>query len=103
LIIMINEEMLLPPADELEEICRRHHIHRLSVFGSALTDEFRPESDVDILVEFEEGHVPGFGYATIADELSELFGRAVDLNTPQSLHQRYRERVLRESQPLYAA
>ncbi len=47
------------PKDEITEFCRRHHIRRLSLFGSVLTGDFRPDSDVDVLVEFEEGHTPG--------------------------------------------
>lgn len=86
----------------LTEICRRHHINKLSVFGSALRDDFREDSDVDILVEFEPGHVPGFGFFAIQDELSELFGRSVDLNTPQFLSQYFRDKVMAEAEVEYA-
>jgi len=62
--------------------CRKHHIRRLALFGSVLRDDFRPESDVDMLVEFESGATPGFGFIGIQDELSEILGRRVDLHTP---------------------
>lgn len=69
--------------DALEAFCRRHHIKRLSLFGSALRDNFHPDSDVDVLVEFLPGHVPGFEFVTIERELSSLLqGRRVDLGDP---------------------
>lgn len=67
---------------EIEQFCLKHHIRRLSFFGSVVRDDFRPDSDVDVLVEFETGHVPGFGFFTIETELSSLIGRKVDLQTP---------------------
>ena len=83
--------------------CQRHHIRRLALFGSALRDDFRPDSDVDVLVEFEPGHTPGFGFVTMGDELSEILGRRVDLNTPQDLSRYFRAHVLREAEELYVA
>ena len=65
--------------------CRRHHIIRLSLFGSVLREDFRPDSDVDVLVEFEPGKTPGFSFIDIQDELSNMIGRKVDLNTPGDL------------------
>ncbi|OGO38844.1 MAG: hypothetical protein A2147_08200 [Chloroflexi bacterium RBG_16_57_8] len=65
--------------------CRRHHIIRLSLFGSVLREDFRPGSDVDVLVEFEPGKTPGFSFIDIQDELSNMIGRKVDLNTPGDL------------------
>jgi uncharacterized protein len=65
--------------EEIAAFCRRHPIRRLAFFGSVLRDDFAPESDVDVLVEFELGHVPRFAFA-MQDELSDLFGRRVDLN-----------------------
>ena len=70
------------PQDVIADFCRRHHIVRLALFGSVLRDDFRPDSDVDVLVEFEEGHTPGFAFAGMESELSELIGRKVDLRTP---------------------
>lgn len=92
------------PKQRLEEFCRRRHIRRLAFFGSVLRDDFGPESDVDVLVEFEEGHTPGFAFIAIQDELSSLLGgRQVDLVTPKFLNHRIKEQVLREAQVAYAA
>lgn len=90
----------LSPA-QLADFCRRHHIRRLALFGSALRDDFRPDSDVDVLVEFEPGHVPGLAFFTIETELSELLGRRVDLNTPQFLSPYFRDAVLAEAEVQY--
>ncbi len=69
----------------LSAFCQRHHIRWLALFGSALRPEdFRPDSDLDVLVDFEPGHVPGFAFVDLADELSVLLGRRVDLHTPAS-------------------
>lgn len=88
----------------LAELCRRHHIRRLSLFGSVLRDDFGPESDVDVLVEFEPGLTPGLGITDIEDELSALFGgRRVDLVTEKSLHRLVRDRVLASAVLQYAA
>ena len=87
----------------IAELCHRHHIHRLALFGSILRDDFRPDSDVDILVEFEPGATPGFGFIGIQDELSEILGRPVDLHTPASLSKYFRDEVLREAETLYDA
>jgi hypothetical protein len=81
--------------------CRRHHIKRLSLFGSVLRRDFLPESDVDVLVEFEPGHVPGFAFFGMQDELSRLLGRKVDLNTPQFLSQYFRDAVMKDAEPVY--
>ena len=85
----------------IADLCRRRHIRRLALFGSVLREDFGPESDVDVLVEFELGHVPGFGFVAIQDELSDLFGRAVDLHTPGSLSRYFRGHVVREAQDQY--
>ncbi len=87
--------------DVLAVFCRRHHVRRLSLFGSALRDDFGPESDLDILVEFEPGHTPGFAFFGMQDELSELFGRKVDLNTPAFLNRYFRQDVLKSAQVQY--
>lgn len=83
--------------------CRRHHIRKLALFGSVLRDDFRPESDVDVLVEFEPGHVPGLAFFAVQRELSEILGRKVDLNTPQCLSRYYRDEVLAEAEVLHDA
>ena len=89
----------------LAALCRRHHIRRLSLFGSVLRPDFRPDSDVDVLVEFEPGQVPGFlGLHEIETELlKQLGGRKVDLVTQRSLNRRLRDRVLATAQVEYAA
>ena len=88
----------------LAAFCRIHHIRWLALFGSVLNpDGFRPDSDVDVLVEFEPGHVPGFAFVALQDELAQLFGRDVDLHTPRSLSPEIAGRVLREAEVLYAA
>ena len=88
----------------LAEFCRKHHIRRLALFGSALRHDFGSESDVDVLVNFEPGHTPGlFGIARLERELSALFGgRKVDLRTPEDLSRYFREDVLREAEVQYA-
>ena len=83
--------------------CRRHRIRRLAFFGSVLRDDFGPDSDVDVLVEFEEGNVPGLAFFTMESELSEILGRKVDLNTPQFLSRYFRDDVVAEAEDLYAA
>ena len=86
------------------EFCRRHHIRRLSLFGSVLRDDFRPDSDVDVLVEFEPGTRVGLiGLADVEIELAELLGRKVDLNTPGFLSRYSREQVLAEAEVQYDA
>jgi hypothetical protein len=90
------------PKDRIVDFCRRHHIRRLSVFGSALREDFTADSDIDVLVEFQKGHVPGFAFFDIQDELAELLGRTVDLHTPNFLSRYFRDRVLREAEVQYA-
>jgi predicted nucleotidyltransferase len=88
----------------IKAFCERHHVSRLAVFGSVLRDDFDADSDVDVLVEFQPGHVPGLNFVSMERELSELLqGRRVDLVTPKFLNGRIRERVLREAEPLYVA
>jgi predicted nucleotidyltransferase len=88
----------------IADFCRRHHIRKLSFFGSVLRDDFRPDSDVDVLVEFEAEHVPGlFRLAGMARELSSLLdGREVDLRTPQDLSPYFRDEVLVSAEVQYA-
>lgn len=82
----------------LKDFCRRHHIRRLAFFGSVLRDDFTPTSDVDVLVEFEPGHVPGLAFFEMQDELSRILGRRVDLNTPGGLSPYFRDRVVAEAE-----
>ena len=89
--------------DCLAEFCRHNGVRRLAVFGSALRDDFGPNSDVDVLVEFEPGRTPGLRFFTMQDELSRLFNRTVDLHTPASLSRDFRNQVLAEAEDQYVA
>lgn len=86
---------LTVPAIALAELCRRHRIRRLSLFGSVLRDDFGPDSDVDVLVEFDPNHVVGFRIFRVEEELSRLFGgRRVDLVDPLYLNRHVKSRIL---------
>lgn len=88
--------------DVIEAFCRRHDIRRLSLFGSVLGSEFRDDSDVDVLVEFEPESVPGmFALVDMESELSEALGRKVDLRTPADLSRHFRDEVVSSAQVLY--
>jgi predicted nucleotidyltransferase len=87
--------------EAIADLCRKRGIRRLAVFGSALRSDFRPDSDVDVLVEVEAGRTPGFAFFDIQDELAAIFGRKVDLNTPGFLNKRIRERVRTEAEVLF--
>lgn len=91
------------PKDQIAGFCRRNHIRRLAVFGSALRPDFNESSDIDILVEFEPDHIPGlFGMARMERELSIVLGRTVDLRTPEDLSRYFRQEVLKEAEVQYA-
>ncbi len=88
--------------NKLAEFCRKHHIRKLSLFGSALRGRLRPESDIDLLVEFDPGHVPGFiTLAGMEIELTEIIGRKVDLRTPQELSRYFRAQVVNAAEVQY--
>ena len=91
--------------DKLKKFCERHHIKKFSLFGSILREDFGPESDVDILVEFEPQHKVGFlKLVSMEEELSQLLsGRKVELKTAQELSRYFRSDVLAEAEVLYAA
>jgi uncharacterized protein len=92
------------PKEQLAAFCRRHHIRKLALFGSVLREDFRSDSDIDVLVELEPGHVPGLRFIRLQDELSGIFGgRPVDLVTPKFLNRRIRDEVLRTAEVQYAA
>ena len=93
------------PKEKIADFCRRHHTRKLAVFGSALRKDFRPDSDFDVLVEFEPGHTPGLiKLAGMELEFSALVGgRKVDMNTPLCLSRYFRDEVLAEAEPLYVA
>lgn len=89
--------------ERIAAFCQQHHIRRLSFFGSVLRPDFRPDSDVDVLVEFEPGHVPGFlGLARLERELSAILGRKADLRTPEDLSRYFRQSVLDQAEIQYA-
>jgi predicted nucleotidyltransferase len=87
----------------LAEFCRRNGICKLAFFGSVLRDDFGPDSDVDVLVEFEPGRTPGFGFFRLQDELAEIIGRRVDLHTPGFLSPHFRDAVVREAEVVHVA
>lgn len=86
---------------QIVELCRRYHIRQLAFFGSVLRNDFGPESDVDVLVEFEPGYVPGLAFFAIEEERSRILGRKVDLNTPAFLSPYFRDQVLAEAEVQY--
>jgi len=90
------------PKEEIADFCRRYHIKKLAVFGSVLRPDFRPDSDIDVLVEFDPDHIPGLSFFAMEDELSAILGRKVDLNTPQCLSRYFRDKVLQEAVVQYA-
>lgn len=100
----MKPDLAIDPA-ALAELCRRFHIRRLSLFGSRLKGTARPNSDVDFLVEFEPGQVPGMlGMAQIEHDLSDLLGgRHVDLRTAAELSRHFRDEVVRTARVQYAA
>jgi len=90
--------------DDLVSFCRAHGIQRLRLFGSALRGELRPDSDIDLLVEFEPGRSPGLvGLAALELELEAILGREVELRTPSDLSRYFRDAVTQSSRVLYAA
>ena len=90
--------------DRLAAFCRVNGIRRLALFGSILRDDFRPDSDVDVLVEFlPDTHVGYLAMARMARELAVMLGRTVDMRTPAELHPAFREEVLKEALNEYVA
>ena len=89
------------PVTKLEDFCKRNNINKLSLFGSVLRDDFTPQSDVDLLVEFLEGKTPGLAIVDLQDELSRILGREVDLRTAAELSRFFRDRVLSEAVTIY--
>ena len=90
------------PKAQLEAFCRKNHITKMSVFGSALHDELKQSSDIDILVEFDKNHIPGLlDLAGMEIELAEMLGRKVDLRTPAELSRYFRDDVLEKARVEY--
>jgi hypothetical protein len=104
--LQANARAAAPPFSidrrKLGDVCRRHHIRRLSLFGSALRPDFRPDSDVDFLVEFDERHPVGFRIFDVEQELSALIsGRKPDLVNPKYLNARLKPGILASARVLY--
>ena len=92
------------PRAALAEFCRRHHIKRLAFFGSVLRDDFGPDSDIDVLYEFEEGHALGWEIVSVIEELSELLGgRKIDFVSYKYISPRLKKIILAEAQVQYDA
>lgn len=89
--------------NKIEAFCRLHHIQQLALFGSILREDFSSAGDVDVLVEFEPGHLPGLAFFAMQKELSSILNREVDLNTARFLSPYFREHVLAEAEVQYAA
>jgi len=99
--VSVNARIAIPER-EIADFCRRHHIVSFSLFGSVLRDDFRPDSDVDVLVEFEPDQIPGWAFFDMQDELERLLGRKVDLITKGSLQNPFRRHeILRTQQVIY--
>ncbi len=86
---------------QIKAFCVKNHIRRMAFFGSITRDDFGPESDLDILVEFQPGHTPGLGFFAMETELTRLLGKKVDLQTPGFLGKEIRQSVLSEAIPVY--
>jgi len=100
---MFNLQDIIPK-QKLEAFCKSNHIVKLSLFGSAIRDELKPDSDIDILVEFDINHIPGLmDIAGMEIELAEIIGRKVDLRTPAELSRYFRDEVLSNAKVEYAA
>ena len=90
------------PYDQISEFCQRWRVRKMALFGSVIRDDFTPESDVDVLVEFQPGPTPGLRfYGAMPDELSRILSRKVDLNTAQDLSPYFRQEVLDEAEVVY--
>jgi uncharacterized protein len=89
------------PQEKITAFCQKHHIRKLAFFGSILRDDFRPDSDIDVLVEFQPGFTPGLSFFAMQAELSEILGRKVDLNTPKFISAYFRDEVQKEARVAY--
>lgn len=86
---------------KIDTFCRKYHIRKFAFFGSVLREDFGSDSDIDILVEFEPGHTPGYNFFLLEEELTQIFGREVDLQTPYFLSPEIRRKVISESSAVY--
>lgn len=100
---MKRKSRIQMPREPIADFCRKYHIRKLSLFGSVLSENFGPDSDIDVLVEFEPGQVVGLlRIATMEIELSQLLGRKADLRTPEDLSRYFRQQVLESAEVEYA-
>jgi uncharacterized protein len=88
-------------SSQIKDFCQKYYIRQLSFFGSVVRDDFGPQSDIDVLVEFQPDHIPGFDFFLMEVELSQLLGRKVDLQTLNFLSPDIRRSVLTEAIPAY--
>jgi len=100
---MTLESGLEIPTEKIAEICRRYGIQEMAVFGSAARNDMRPDSDVDIMVEFFPGVVHGWEYFHLEEELAEAFGRGVDMATKKWIKPRIKPHILSEARVIYEA
>ena len=101
-----NDPMLLLKPEQkqaLERFCEQHGVARLSFFGSVTTNRFGPESDIDVLLEFKPGQVPGFSFFRLADELAAILDHKVDLTTVDGLHPYLKDEIIASAQTYYVA
>ncbi|MFO7980260.1 MAG: nucleotidyltransferase family protein [Candidatus Aminicenantes bacterium] len=98
----LSKEIIIQK-NKITEFCKKHHIKRLAIFGSALRDDFKPESDIDVLIDFEPEYTPSFfKLFEMEDELSDIFGgRKVEIRTPQDLSPYFRDKVIKEAEHQY--
>ena len=90
------------PINWIESFCKNHHIVKLALFGSVLTNQFSEKSDIDILIEFDPNHVPGlFSFVEMKEELSTNLGRDVDLRTPEDISKLFRNDVIQQAYLVY--
>ena len=99
--MMLRQQTIVIPQDKIATFCRQHHIRRMALFGSILRDDLGPDSDIDVLVEFDPDHIPGLAFFTLQEKLSQILGRPVDLNTPQFLSPYFRQQIQAEAQVIY--
>jgi predicted nucleotidyltransferase len=97
---MLNQHITIP-YNEISAFCQRHHIRKLALFGSVLQPDFSADSDIDVLVEFDPEHVPGWEFVGLQEELTQMLGREVDLNTYGSLSRHFRDKVVENAQVIY--
>ena len=98
----MKKKPLLINKKKIAAFCQRRHVASLALFGSILTPQFSPKSDVDVLVKFEKKHIPSlFDMVDIEEELSTIVGRKVDLKTAEDLSHYFRDEVVAEAKTLY--